>query len=116
MAATTYGDARDRQHRGEDEADAARFDDLVPTAVLQEAKKAFNSADFVRKHPKRCCMILTKLLYMMHQGQGDVLTGGSREASDVFFGVTKLFQSEDVSFGTVRVPGQDETWCSFAFE
>jgi len=106
MAAATYGDARDRPHRGDDEAEPGRFDGLVPTAVLQEAKKAFNSADFVRKHPKRCCMILTKLLYMMHQGQGDVLTGGSREASDVFFGVTKLFQSEDVSLTTCDYKGQ----------
>jgi hypothetical protein len=36
--------------------------------------------------------MITKLLYLLSQGE----TLGGSEASEVFFGVTKLFQSTDV--------------------
>ena len=52
----------------------------------------FHDAKFVKAHPKRCCMLITKLLYLLSQGE----TLGGSEASEVFFGVTKLFQSTDV--------------------
>ena len=42
-------------------------------------------------HPKRCCQQITKLLYFLTQGE--TFTGS--ESLDVFFGVTKLFQSTD---------------------
>jgi coatomer protein complex subunit gamma len=41
--------------------------------------------------PLRCSQVLTKLLYLMTKGE-DL---DSSEATDVFFGVTKLFQSND---------------------
>lgn len=53
----------------------------------------FNDAKFVKSHPKRCCQQITKLLYLLSQGE----TFSGADASEVFFGVTKLFQSPDVS-------------------
>lgn len=42
-------------------------------------------------HPKRCCQQLSKLLWFLTQGD----SFGGMEAEQVFFGVTKLFQSPD---------------------
>lgn len=58
----------------------------------------FHDAKFVKMHPKRCCQLITKLLYLLAQGE----TLGGSEASEVFFGVTKLFQSTDVRDGRSR--------------
>ncbi len=52
--------------------------------------KVFNDARFVKDHPKRCCALITKLLYLLTQGQGL-----GADSAQVFFGVTKLFQSTD---------------------
>ena len=67
------------------------YADIDKTAVLQEAR-VFHDATHVRMHPKRCCMLLTKLLYLLGQGE----KFAPSETTDVFFGVTKLFQSQDV--------------------
>lgn len=64
---------------------------LDKATVLQECR-VFNDAQFVQQHPKRCCMQLTKLLFLLSQGE----RFSGAEADDVFFGVTKLFQSSDV--------------------
>ena len=64
---------------------------MTLSSVLQECR-AFDDADFVKNHPKRCCQLLTKLLYLLSKGER--FTG--EEASSVFFRVTKLFQSPDV--------------------
>ena len=45
----------------------------------------------VTNNPKRCCQLITKLLHLLTQGE----TFTSSEVTDVFFGVTKLFQSKD---------------------
>ena len=42
---------------------------------------------------RKCCLVITKLLYLL--GRGEVFTG--TEASDLFFATTKLFQSNDVT-------------------
>ncbi|RMZ53229.1 hypothetical protein APUTEX25_005218, partial [Auxenochlorella protothecoides] len=57
-------------------------------AVLQEAR-VFNEA---HADPRRCQQVITKLLYLLTQGESLTKT----EASDVFFAVTKLFQHKDV--------------------
>jgi coatomer subunit gamma len=66
---------------------------LDKSAVLQECR-VFHDAKFVKNHPKRCCQLITKLLYLLTRGE----TVAGSEASEVFFGVTKLFQSTDVRF------------------
>lgn len=58
--------------------------------------RVFHDANFVKKHPKRCCQHITKLLCLFTRGE----TFSSTEISDVFFGVTKLFQSPDVQTNT----------------
>eukprot|EP00049_Salpingoeca_infusionum_P027669 m.33668 g.33668 ORF g.33668 m.33668 type:complete len:866 (+) comp9654_c0_seq1:58-2655(+) len=61
------------------------FVHLEKTAVLQEAR-AFNDMPIkVRK----CIGTLTKILCLIHQGE----TFGTREATETFFAMTKLFQN-----------------------
>ena len=61
------------------------FHNLDKSQVLQETK-VFNDASFVKNHPKRCCALITKLLYLLTQGQGlgadsaMVRAGGSARA------------------------------------
>ena len=59
------------------------------TTVLQEAR-VFDETPI---KPRRCCLILTKLISLV--ASGERLT--PLEATDTFFRVTKLFQSNDVS-------------------
>lgn len=66
---------------------------LVDKATILQEARIFNDSNHVRLHPKRCCQQLTKLLYLLAHGE----TFAGHEASNVFFGVTKLFQSDDVS-------------------
>jgi coatomer protein complex subunit gamma len=64
------------------------FHNLEKTSVLQEAR-AFNETPV---NPRKCTHILTKILYLINQGD----TLGTREATEAFFAMTKLFQSKDV--------------------
>ncbi|XP_063978649.1 coatomer subunit gamma isoform X2 [Diachasmimorpha longicaudata] len=64
------------------------FQNLEKTTVLQEAR-TFNDTPV---HPRKCSHILTKILYLINQGE--VL--GVTEATETFFAMTKLFQSRDV--------------------
>lgn len=64
------------------------FQNLEKGAVLQE-KTVFNESPV---NPRKCRVVLTKFLYMIHQGE----TFTKQEATDLFFAVTKLFQSQDV--------------------
>ncbi len=75
---------------GEDGLVPHPFAGLDKAQVMQECR-CFHDANFVRMHPKRCCQQITKLLYFITQG--DTFNGA--ESLDVFFGVTKLFQSTD---------------------
>ncbi|EIE27371.1 Coatomer, gamma subunit [Coccomyxa subellipsoidea C-169] len=58
-------------------------------AVLQEAR-CFNDPHI---DPRRCQQVITKLLYLLTQGE----TLTKKEASEVFFSVTKLYQSKDAN-------------------
>ena len=75
--------------KDEDAEYEASFQHLEKAAVLQECRN-FNDANFVSKRPGECCELLTKLLYLLVQG--DTFT--PTEATEVFFGVTRLFQSQ----------------------
>ncbi|GJX34574.1 coatomer subunit gamma-2, partial [Tanacetum coccineum] len=69
------------------------FAGIEKGAVLQEAR-VFNDHQL---DPRRCSQVITKLLYLLNQG--DTFT--KNEATEVFFAVTKLFQSRD--FGLRRM-------------
>eukprot|EP00924_Labyrinthula_sp_SR-Ha-C_P015976 maker-scaffold_4-snap-gene-15.1-mRNA-1 protein AED:0.04 eAED:0.05 QI:0/0/0/0.5/1/1/2/0/941 len=68
------------------------FTTMEKAAVLQEAKHVFNSPSEV-KSANKCALILTRLIYLLVQGE----TFYSTDMTDVFFAVTKLFQSENWS-------------------
>lgn len=58
------------------------------TTVLQEAR-VFNESPI---NARKCRALLTKILYLISLGE----TFGTTEATELFFSVTKLFQSKDV--------------------
>uniref|UniRef100_A0A8W4FDY3 Coatomer subunit gamma n=1 Tax=Sus scrofa TaxID=9823 RepID=A0A8W4FDY3_PIG len=60
---------------------------LEKSAVLQEAR-IFNETPI---NPRRCLHILTKILYLLNQGE----YFGTTEATEAFFAMTRLFQSND---------------------
>mmetsp|Transcript_16869 Transcript_16869/g.25392 ORF Transcript_16869/g.25392 Transcript_16869/m.25392 type:complete len:953 (+) Transcript_16869:1-2859(+) len=65
---------------------------LEKATVLQECR-VFHDASVVTQNPRRCCLLITKLLFLLVKGD----TFSSSEITEVFFGVTKLFQSSDVN-------------------
>jgi coatomer subunit gamma len=65
---------------------------LEKATVLQECR-VFHDAAVVTQNPRRCCLLLTKMLFLLVKGN----TFTSAEITEVFFGVTKLFQSHDVN-------------------
>nr|CAD7596228.1 unnamed protein product [Timema genevievae] len=64
------------------------FQNIEKTTVLQESR-TFNDTPV---NPRKCTHILTKILYLLNQGE----QLGTTEATEVFFAMTKLFQSRDV--------------------
>jgi coatomer subunit gamma len=64
------------------------FQNLEKASVLQEAR-TFNETPV---NAKKCTNILTKILYLLNQGE----SLGTREATECFFAMTKLFQSKDI--------------------
>lgn len=79
----------DRKTEKKDDDDTALpFQDLDKGIVLQE-KRLFNETPL---NPRKCCQLLTKLLYLVYQGESFTKI----EATDLFFAVTKLFQSKDI--------------------
>ncbi|CAA0830904.1 Coatomer subunit gamma [Striga hermonthica] len=71
----------------DEEADYSPFLGIEKGAVLQEAR-VFNDPQL---DARRCSQVITKLLYLLNQGE----TFTKVEATEVFFAVTKLFQSKD---------------------
>ena len=65
---------------------------LEKAAVLQEAR-IFHDSVAVRENPRHCCTVIGQLLHLQNTGKPLATT----EATDVFFGVTKLFMSDDAS-------------------
>jgi len=80
----------------EDDAPAADYyspyANLEKAAVLQEAR-CFHDPNAVRENPRKCCTVIAQLLHLTNTGQ----YLNSAEATEVFFGVTKLFMSDDAS-------------------
>jgi len=74
--------------KGEDE-DGPRnpYAGLEKSAVMQESKK-FHAMPI---KPKECNIIMAKIMYLIFQGE----TIAQREATEVFFAMTKLFQHKD---------------------
>ena len=66
---------------------------MTKSVVLQECR-AFNGSDTVTQKPDLCCILISKVLYLVVV-EGETLS--SSEVTDVFFGATKLFQSQDVT-------------------
>ncbi|CAO3626491.1 unnamed protein product [Cunninghamella echinulata] len=75
--------------RDEDSGEIGLFYHLDKTAVLQEARVFNNSPINARK----CRILLTKIIYLLYLGE----PFASKEATDLFFNVIKLFQSKDTS-------------------
>ncbi|KAJ3694680.1 hypothetical protein LUZ60_000057 [Juncus effusus] len=71
----------------DDEIEYHPFLGIEKGAVLQEAR-VFNDSQI---DSRRCSQVITKLLYILNQG--DTFT--QVEGTEVFFSVTKLFQSKD---------------------
>ncbi|KAI5819479.1 adaptin N terminal region-domain-containing protein [Pyronema omphalodes] len=59
------------------------------TSVFQEAR-VFNSSPI---SPRKCRILLTKIVYLLHTGE----SFPKAEATELFFGITKLFQHRDAS-------------------
>mmetsp|Transcript_4245 Transcript_4245/g.12527 ORF Transcript_4245/g.12527 Transcript_4245/m.12527 type:complete len:954 (+) Transcript_4245:143-3004(+) len=76
----------------EDGESASPFADLEKSTVLQECR-VFSDSKVVTEAPRKCSQLITKLLHIVTQG--DMMS--SSEVTEVFFGVTKLFQSNDAS-------------------
>lgn len=68
------------------------YQHLEKATVLQECR-VFHDASVVTQNPRRCCLLITKLLFLLVKGD----SFSSAEVTEVFFGVTKLFQSTDVN-------------------
>lgn len=83
---------KDKLKIKEEDWEYSPFDGIEKATVLQDAKN-FNVSKFVTGKPQECCQIITKLLYLVHHGE----EFSAPETTDVFFGVSKLFQSKDPS-------------------
>ncbi|GJQ71483.1 gammaCop [Trypoxylus dichotomus] len=77
-----------REKKEEEDGSGNPFQNIEKTTVLQEAR-TFNETPV---NPRKCTHILTKILYLLNQGE----QFGSTEATEAFFAMTKLFQSKDV--------------------
>ncbi|CAL9107427.1 acidic leucine-rich nuclear phosphoprotein 32-related [Musa troglodytarum] len=71
----------------DEEEEYSPFYGIEKGAVLQEAR-VFHDPQL---DARRCSQVITKLLYLLNQGE----TFTKVEATEVFFAVTKLFQSKD---------------------
>ncbi|KAL5284673.1 COPG1 family protein [Megaselia abdita] len=77
-----------RDKDDDDEGSTSLYQNLEKTSVLQETR-TFNETPV---NARKCIQILTKILYLINQGEQLV----SREATECFFAMTKLFQSKDI--------------------
>eukprot|EP00871_Galdieria_phlegrea_P004252 jgi/Galph1/4828/GphlegSOOS_G3485.1 len=73
--------------KSEDDVVISPFEGIEKGAVLQECR-IFNE---LHLKPRKCVEALVRLLYLV--GQGERLSSG--EATEVFFSITKLFQSSE---------------------
>lgn len=82
----------DKFKNDEEEMFVSPYAHLEKAAVLQEAR-IFHDPVAVRENPRKCCTVIAQLLHLQNTGQHLV----PNEATEVFFGVTKLFMSDDAS-------------------
>ncbi|CAB3406335.1 unnamed protein product [Caenorhabditis bovis] len=78
-----------KRDKKDEEASGNVYAHLDKTSVLQEAR-AFNETPI---NARKCSLILTKLIYIIQQGEQI----GRTEATEAFFAVTKLWQSKDAN-------------------
>eukprot|EP00515_Schizochytrium_aggregatum_P011924 CAMPEP_0202078892 /NCGR_PEP_ID=MMETSP0964-20121228/6182_1 /ASSEMBLY_ACC=CAM_ASM_000500 /TAXON_ID=4773 /ORGANISM="Schizochytrium aggregatum, Strain ATCC28209" /LENGTH=928 /DNA_ID=CAMNT_0048646211 /DNA_START=65 /DNA_END=2851 /DNA_ORIENTATION=- len=83
----------DKAKSEDEEAVISPYAGLEKSSVLQEASAAFNDPQTVKLEANKCCLLITKLLYLL--AQGEKFEG--RDAEGVFFAVTKLFQSQNTA-------------------
>ncbi|VDP05440.1 unnamed protein product [Soboliphyme baturini] len=79
---------RDKKDEESSSVGANPYQNCDKTMVIQEAR-IFNETPI---NSRKSCLILTKLLYLIYQGE----QLSRSEATEVFFSVTKLWQSKDV--------------------
>ncbi|KAJ3188376.1 Coatomer subunit gamma-2 [Gaertneriomyces sp. JEL0708] len=72
----------------DEDSEVGLFHHIDKSTVLQEAR-AFNETPI---NPRKCRLILTKLAYLLYQSE----VFHTKEATETFFSITKLFQSPDV--------------------
>lgn len=77
-----------RRHKDDDAEEESPFVGVEKAAVLRESR-IFNDQQI---DPIRCVSVLTKLLYLLAQGE----SFSGEELERVFFSMTKLFQCHDV--------------------
>ncbi|CAG8445268.1 14718_t:CDS:10 [Funneliformis caledonium] len=75
--------------KDEDSGDLGVFYHIDKSTVLQEAR-VFNESPIV---PRKCRLLLTKIIYLLYLGE----PMATNEATELFFSVTKLFQSKDIA-------------------
>eukprot|EP01041_Mallomonas_annulata_P000651 gene651-1260_t len=80
------------KNEDDDQDKESPYQHLEKATVLQECR-VFHDASVVTQNPRRCCLLITKLLFLIVKGESFT----SSEVTEVFFGVTKLFQSDDVN-------------------
>lgn len=80
------------KNEDENQEKESPYQHLEKATVLQESR-IFHDSSVVTQNPRRCCQMITKLLFLLVKGE----TFSSAEVTEVFFGVTKLFQSDDVN-------------------
>jgi coatomer protein complex subunit gamma len=68
------------------------YQHLEKSTVLLDCR-VFHEHSVVSQNPRKCCLLITKLLFLIVKGESFT----SAEVTEVFFGVTKLFQSDDVN-------------------
>ncbi|KAJ3045274.1 Coatomer subunit gamma-2 [Rhizophlyctis rosea] len=73
----------------DEDSDSPLFFHIDKSTVLQEAR-AFNETPI---NPRKCRLILTRILYLLYQSE----TFQTQEATETFFSITKLFQSQDIA-------------------
>ncbi|ORY44762.1 Coatomer, gamma subunit [Rhizoclosmatium globosum] len=72
----------------DDESDQSLYANLDKSTVLQEAR-VFNETPI---NARKCRATLTKILYLIYQSE----RLQTKEATETFFSITKLFQSQDI--------------------
>lgn len=73
----------------DEDSEGNLFANIDRTTVFQEAR-IFNQSPI---SPRKCRVLLTKIIYLLSIGEHF----STHESTDLFFGMTKLFQHKDVS-------------------